>query len=404
MHFLKKLGSLPTYSKAEDVPMSTVQEGLDLYKQAADLGMTFWQFLETIQPSKAGDSLTAFERQLRLAGVIPKSIPELGLFSSSAEYLFQSDRPGSAILFPTLLQKEALWTKARQYTDINAIVATTRTISGTSSYQALHIDDSEIYGTGANGRRFRVDQAGNFPRVKIAWSDVANSVAKHGVQLDWSYEFVRRASIELLTTIVSRIMLQDAISVFDDAVAFAINGDGSTANPAATVKTFCKSTKATPGANEIVLDVSNDSIAAGVLPYEGWLKFIGGFTPYTPNVVCGNLATLVKFVTMSRPTMDPAAVITALLESKNQGTAKLNNELFPNVTLYLADGVPNNKLVAIDKDFALERVIELGSDIKEVTKVIQQQTEAMVISIADNVSKVFPAAIRVLDFSSAPAS
>lgn len=404
MHFLKKLSGLPTYAKPEEVPMATIDQGLDLYKQAADLGMTFWQFLETIQPSKADDRLTAFERQLKVAGIIPKSIPELGLFSSPAEYLFQSDRPGSAILFPVLLQKEALWTKARQYTDINAIVATTRTISGTSSYQALRIDDSEIYGSGANGRRFRVDQAGNFPRVKISWSDTANAVAKHGVQLDWSYEFVRRASIELLTTIVSRIMLQDAISVFDDAIAFAINGDGTTANPAATVKTFCKSTKSAPGANEIVLDVSNDSIAAGVLPYEGWLKFIGGFSPYTPNVVCGNLATLVKFVTMSRPTMDPAQVITALLESKNQGTAKLNNELFPNVILYLADGVPSNKLVALDKGFALERVIELGSDIKEVAKVIQQQTEAMVISIADNVSKIFPAAIRVLDFSGAPAS
>lgn len=404
MHVLKKLGSLPTYSRPEDVPMATLDQGLDLYKQAADMGMTFWQFLEAIQPSKDNDSLTAFERQLKLTGVIVKSRPEMGLFSSRAEYLFQSDRPGSAILFPVLLQKEALWTKARQYSDINAIVATTRTISGSSSYQAVRIDDSEIYGSGANGRRFRVDQAGNFPKVKISWSDAANAVAKHGVELNWSYEFVRRASIELLTTIVSRIMLQDAISVFDDAVSFAINGDGTSANPAATVKTFCKSTKSTPGTNEIVLDVSNDSIAAGVLPYEGWLKFIGGFAPYTPNVVCGNLATLVKFVTMTRPTMDPAQVITALLEAKNQGTAVLANELFPNVVLHLADGVPNNKLVALDKGYALERVIELGSDIKEVTKVIQQQTEAMVISIADNVSKIFPAAIRVLDFSGAPAS
>lgn len=399
--FLKKISQIQKYNSAAEVPLNTKEEALNLYKMAADHGMTFWQFLEVIQPSKAGDTLTAFERQLQHHGIITRSNPEKGLYSSTGEYFFQSDRPGSAILFPTLLQKTALWTKMKQYADINKVVASTRTISGASSYQSLYIDDSKIVGVG--GRNFRVDQAGNFPRVKIGWSDGANTVIKHGVQLDWTYEFVRRASIELMTTVVARIMLQDAIDNFNDAISLAINGDGTSNNPAATAKTFCKSTKSAT-ATEINLDVTNDSIAAGTLPYEGWLKFIGGMSPYKPDVVCGNLATLVKFVTMTRPTVDPAEVITKLLESKNQGTAKLDQELFPNVTLYLADGVPANKLLAIDSGFALERVIELGSDIKEVERVISNQTEAMVISIADSVSKIFPAACQVLDFSGAPAA
>lgn len=399
--FLKKISQIQKYNSAAEVPLNTKEDALNLYKMAADHGMTFWQFLEVIQPSKAGDNLTAFERQLQHHGIITRSNPEKGLYSSTGEYFFQSDRPGSAILFPTLLQKTALWTKMKQYADVNKIVASTRTISGASSYQSLYIDDSKIVGVG--GRSFRVDQAGNFPRVKIGWSDGANTVIKHGVQLDWTYEFVRRASIELMTTVVARIMLQDAIDNFNDAVSLAINGDGTSNNPAATAKTFCQSTK-TPTATEIALDVTNNSIAAGTLPYEGWLKFIGGMSPYKPDVVCGNLATLVKFVTMARPTVDPAEVITKLLESKNQGTAKLDQELFPNVTLYLADGVPVNKLLAIDSGFALERVIELGSDIKEIERVISNQTEAMVISIADSVSKIFPLACQVLDFSTAPAS
>lgn len=389
------------YKSAAEVPMGTKEEALALYQQAIDHGMTLWQYLEVIQPSSSSDNLTAFERQLQLSGILTKSDPERGLYASTGEYFFQSDRPGSAILFPALLQKAALFTKMKQYADINKLVASTRTISGASSYQSLYIDDSTI--TSKGGRNFRVDQAGNFPRVKIGWSEAANAVAKHGVQLDWSYEFVRRASIELMTTVVSRIMLQDAIDNFNDAIALAINGDGTAANPAAVVKTFCKSTK-TAGANEINLDVSNDAIAAGTIPYEGWLKFIGGMSPYKPNFVAGNLNTLVKFVTMSKPNMDPAEVITTLLEGKNQGTAKLDQELFPSVTLYLADNVPTNKLLAVDTQFALERIIELGSDIKEVSKVITNQTEAMVISISDSVSKIFPAAIQVLDFSSAPAA
>jgi hypothetical protein len=404
MH-LTKFKNLPKYESAKDVPMATKEQGLDLYKASIDAGMTFWQYLEMVQPSKPTDNLTAFERQLQLNGVIVKSRPDLGLYSSPGEYFFQSDRPGSAILFPVLLQKTALWTKLKAFVDINRIVATTRTISGTTAYTALSIDDTAIsnsngQGTAsAHGRRFRVDQRGNFPAVNIGWSEKTNAVTKHGVQLNWTYEFVRRASIELMQTVVARIMIQDQLELFNEAVSVIINGDG-TANPACTVKTF-KQTAAGATSNQIV---EPGITAAGTLSYAGWLKFIGNSRPYTYDAVFGNLDTLVKFVTMSRPTMDPAEIITNLLEAKNQGTAKLDTPLFPNVTLFLADGMPADNLLAVDTSFALERVIELGSDLKEVERVIQNQTEAMVISISDNVSKIFNEAAQVLDFSGIPAA
>lgn len=400
MHIMK-FKNLPKYDHAKDVPMTSKEQGLDLYKASIDAGMTFWQYLEMVQPSKPGDTLSAFERQLQLSGIIVKSRPDLGLYSSSGEYFFQSDRPGSAILFPVLLQKTALWTKLKSFVDINRIVATTRTITGTSAYSALSIDDSNITGASspsAHGRRFRVDQRGNFPAVNIGWSEKTNAVTKHGVQLNWTYEFVRRASIELMQTVVARIMLQDQLELFNEAVSIVINGDG-TANPACDVKTF-KLTAAGATANQIV----DADAAAGKLTYAGWLKFIGNSRPYTFDAVFGNLDTLVKFVTMSRPTMDPAEIITNLLEAKNQGTAKLDTPLFPNVTLFLADGMPADKLLGVDTSFALERVIELGSDLKEVERVIQNQTEAMVISISDNVSKIFKEAAQLLDFSAAPAA
>lgn len=399
MH-ITKYKNLPRYESAKDVPMTTAEQGITLYKQAIDAGMTFWQYLEMIQPSKPTDNLTAFERQLQLNGIVVQSRPDLGLYSSSGEYFFQTDRPGSAILFPVLLQKTALWTKLKAFVDINKIVATTRTITGTSAYSALSIDDTAITGISAtaHGRRFRVDQRGNFPAVSIGWSEKTNAVTKHGVQLNWTYEFVRRASIELMQTVVARIMIQDQLELFNEAVNVIINGDGS-ANPPCEVKTL-KKTAAGITSHQILTDAT----AAGELTYATWLKFIGNSRPYTFNAVFGNLDTLVKFVTMSRPTMDPAEIITNLLEAKNQGTAKLDTPLFPNVTLFLADVMPADKLLAVDTSFALERVIELGSDLKEVERVIQNQTEAMVISIADNISKIFNEAAQLLDFSAAPAA
>lgn len=394
---LKQLKNLKKYEKATDVPLT-----VDLYRMASDCGVTVYQLFEFIQPEQ-GSSLSAFDRQLQASGIVVKSDPTRGIYSSPGEYFFQSDRPGSAILFPAFLQKTALWAKQNLVNDINDIIAATRTITGTSTYAALSVDDSEIIGANAAGRRFRVDQRGNFPTVNIKWADMASSVTKHGVRLNWSYEFVRRASIELISLVVSRIMIQDQIEVFNDAIDMAINGDGTAANPAATVFKFVGPAYTGDMTNKLRLE--NSLLPdAGVITYEGWLKWLAGFKPYAPTAICGNLNTLVKIVMMERPNVDPAGVITMLLEAKTQGGAKLSTKVFPEVTLYLVDSVPDNTLVGLDKAYALERVLELGSDIQEAEKVIKNQTEDMIISIADNVSKIFNKAIQVLDFSAAPAN
>jgi hypothetical protein len=407
MNLNSKIQALTRYATAAEVPMGTKDQGLDHYKRASELGMTLWQYFELIQPSKPGEALTAFERQLQLAGIVTKSNPQLGLYASTGDYFFQSDRPGSAILFPVLLQKVALWAKLNQVADINKIVATTRTISGSTAYQSLYIDDSAIIGSTAataHGRRFRVDQRGQFPAVKIGWSETANAVTKHGVRLDWTYEFVRRASIELMTTVVARIMLQDQQELFNEAISLAISGDAnnSVANPAAVVKKF--RTNGTTGPNDIRLSTSTQT-AAGVIDYEGYLRFIGGFKPYNVNVIVGNIATLTKLILMQRPNIDPAQIITTLLtQTSTQGQInadQYNGQLFPNVTYYPSEAVGNDIIVGLDTQFAMERVIELGSDIQEVERVVSNQTEAMIISIADGVSKIFPSSIQVLDFSSA---
>jgi len=387
----KKLSNLKKYENAADVPLTA-----ELYREANELGMTFWQYLEVINPSKPGDTLDAFERQLQASGIVVKSDAVAGIYSSPGEYFFQSDRPGSAVLFPVLLQKTAMWAKMNRVTDINKLVATTRTIAGTSAYQTVAIDDSSIVGADGTGSSFRVDQRGNFPRVKVSWSDKTNAVSKHGVQLDWTYEFVRRASIEVMQTIVARIMLQDQAEVVEEAISVAINGDGT--SPAATVMTFAAN-NVTPTDTEILLNMA--SSAAGELPYEGYLKFIGGMKPYAPNVICGTLNTIVTMVTMERPNMDPTELISKIQEAKTQGTAKLVEGIFPNVEMLVADSMPDNTLLALDTAFALERVIELNSDIQEAEKAISNQTEKMVLSIADTVSKLFPDACKVLDFSAA---
>lgn len=392
---LKQLKNLQKYEKASDVPLTT-----DLYKMASDCGVTVFQLFEFIQP-EANSRLSAFDRQLQASNIVVKSDAARGIYSSPGEYFFQSDRPGSAILFPAFLQKTALWAKQNLVNDINEIIAATRTIAGTSTYSSLKIDDTEISGAGASGRRFRVDQRGNFPVVNIGWADVASTVTKHGVRLNWTYEFVRRASIELISLVVSRIMIQDQIEVFNDAIDMAINGDGTAANPAATVYKFVGPSYT--GSMENMLRLENSLLPdAGIITYEGWLKWLAGFKPYAPTAICGNLNTLVKIVMMERPNVDPAGVITMLLEAKTQGGAKLSTKVFPEVTLYLVDSVPDNLLVGLDKAYALERVIELGSDIQEAEKAIKNQTQDMVISISDNVSKIFNAAIQVLDFSAAP--
>ena len=371
---LKRAG-LQKVEKAEEVKL-----GKEMYELAYKHGMTFSQLLETVNPSEANASLDAFERQCKRFGIILKNIPEKGIWASKGELFFQSNQPASRILFPEYLNRVARAAILEDY-DINWIVANIRPVdSGT--FRSLYISD-----TTSQRRKARTTEGSRFAKTKVDWSELAGTVKKFGIEIDASYEFVRRADIPLIDLVIQRCLLQSRVDDFADAVNVLINGDdhASPANPA-------------PVDNLTTLD---PSATAGTLTYKGYLKFGNQFRPYKMNVAIGNIDTILQVILCEKPSADPIQLY-ALLQSKVNLLGEqitVINPAWGKVSLVIHEDVPDYKLIGLDKRYALEKVVEIGSDLQETDKLISEQFEKIVISEAMNFSKLFTDACRVLDIN-----
>jgi len=266
------------------------------------------------------------------------------------------------------------------------LVASTRSITGTV-YESLSIDDTGL--TTNKGTAFRVSERGRFPEVGISWSQAAHRTDKHGVALNFSYEFLRRAPSELVSTVVSRIAAYDLDGLFNDAIAFIINGDtdGNTAAPNIHVEAL--------------------GGVAGTLDYRSYLTWLTSFRPFKPTMIIGRLASILDLLTMPRKdmagnivTLNEIAVREALLSGMGGAVTGARGtpgfELFPNLQLRVVDDsvIAATTLLAVDTSSCMERILEVGSDLQETEKFITNQTTTLVMSVQDNFSKIWTNAAR----------
>jgi hypothetical protein len=370
-----------------------VQLTPSMYAEAADYRMSLSQYLERINPSKPEDKLDAFERQLQRFGIVTKSIPERGIYASTIEQFLkaseqyadnrplQTDVPESRILFPEFVSRVARMAllKDQDY-DVNNLLATTRTIQGTT-YKEMWIDTTPGQSDQPNRDNYamgRVGEFGTFPRVQISWSESAKSVYKRGVQIDMSYEFQREATMDILSIVISRIMMTQSMDLFKKALAIGFNGttvtESSTLDPLAT-------------GNKIT--------------YTAWLKWTASFKPYSCSTYYCSLDTALKVIMMEKPNVDPVAMMAALKQGPVTQEIQVSRGMWANVTIFpMTDGsIPDDYIFTLDKQYALERVIQAGTDIQESERIITQQFDSMVISVSDEISRIFHDATFVLHLS-----
>jgi len=366
-----------------------------MYSEAADAKMSLSQYLERVNPSQPGDKLDAFERQLQRFGIVVKSNPELGIYASTIEQFLKASEayadnqplqtgvPASTILFPEFISRVARMAllKDQDY-DVNMLLATTRTINS-STYKELWIDTTPGQSDQPDGTKYemgRVGEFGTFPRVQITWEESAKSVYKRGVQIDMSYEFQREASMDILSIVIQRIMLSQSVSLFKKAIDKAFNG-----------------------ATAVESDSLDAAATGNVITYEAWLKWTGSFAPYAPDTYYMSLDTALKVILMEKPNVDPVAMMAALKQGPVTQEIQVSRGLWKNVTIFpmTDDTIPDDYILTLDREYALERVVQAGTDIQETERIITQQFDSVVISIADEISQIFTDAVFVLHLSDA---
>lgn len=333
-----------------------IREGVNLSRWLEDQDPT--QEYSTSDPLSQMD---AFERQMYWAGIRTHSDPVKGLFADTVDRFYMSDQPASVVLFPefinrvlreTLIAPDILGDLIAQVTPVNS-----------SSYRTIYLND-----TVGERRMGRVTQGGAIPRVKLATAEHAITLQKYGVILEGSYEVYRRMQIDLFARHVARIGMQAMLDKSQDALNVAINGDGNS-NPAINY-------------NETALDSGG---VAGTLSYKAWLRWGMKSWPYKIDTVIAGEAEMLQLLTLQFPNIDPTmllALITSQGPAADGDRLRLNSRSTPwaNMNLIFFPLAPANILTGLQRDSALEMVMEVGASITETDKIIAQQLNEIAIT------------------------
>lgn len=280
---------------------------------------------------------------------------EQGVLLQAASETFQTF-PGTRALFPEVIDDMLRWSDRQdQIESTEHLVGQRRTISGNEMVSTIVEDDSDERGT------YTVPELANIPVRTIRTSETAVKMYKHGSAYRTSYEFSRRASLDILTPFAARVARQLEISKTTAAVSVLINGDG--VNGAATVKAL--------GA-----DYGGDFSGNLTLKdnYRALVKFLMDCARAGKPVdtLVGNFDTYVELLFMFMPTLNGGRSDAEAIATMGGPSLQLPI-LGGAVKFAIASAVPPNRLIAYSKAETLEELIEAGSSISENERSVLNQ-------------------------------
>jgi hypothetical protein len=348
---------------------ASIQAAQNLIGEARDFGLNLRDYLtlaidvpgseEAARYQDGSGFLSGYEASLAYLQLPVADDFSRGVVLDAASDTFQTF-PGTRALFPEVVDDMVRW-KYRQESIENtgAIVAQSRTISGIEMISTVVDDKADDYQTVR-----AVSELGRMPVRTIRTGETAVKFYKHGGGLRYSYEFNRRARIDLLTPYQNRMARETERSKVWTATGILINGDGVN------------------GAAGVVTQSSLDSGATtGKISRKGLVKWlINRAKAGTPvDTVLGNWDAYLEWLELFAVNKvgDRSEVQDAAVQGFQLGGVPLLQGI---VNFALSSAVPANRLVGFSKGDTLEELIEAGSNIEESERSIQNQSITVVKS------------------------
>lgn len=334
---------------------------MDLYRQAHSKEMTLSMYLESLDPSPEGSKLDAFERLMQEAGIVTRNIPEKNIFSSKVDAFYRTDE--NKLLFPEYIARTLVQAMV-QYPVYQYLVAA-RTMIDSNVYKAAYLDLDDASNKKATQMR-RVTEAAELPVAKLKLGESAINIYKYGRAIEASYEALRRMSIDVFNIHLQEIGIQAADNKIAEILTVIKDGDGN--NNAATIYK----------AKDL------DSSFSSALTRTAWIKFLLKFYPRACNTVVADEEGLLQILEVLYPASTVAGLMDELLANGLNISVQLPQNIVTNVTLLYSPYVEkiNNKhaIYGLNRESAIEEIVEVGSTISEVDKFIKNQTELLTIS------------------------
>jgi hypothetical protein len=345
-------------------------------------GMTFSAYLEKLSPSAPGEKLDAYERLLQHCGIVLHNDPAKGVYAGRGDLFFQSNMPESRILFPEFINRNIRAAMIARGDFLSYLIAETE-FSVNGLFRGIYLDDTK-----AQRHMGRIPEGGTPKIIKATWSEKAVRIGKFGIEVQMSYDFVRGASLPIISLLLSRVALTKALDELSEAVYVLVNGDGNTKEGTAgsTIKLSDMGAAAHTDSSD--------------LDYPSYLKFLTQFYPYRATTIVGGLTDLVNFICMAKPSVDPVLLYALIDKSMTGGVPTIVDNPFGQISLVPfidTTTLPANKFVAVDKTMALLCHRDVGVDLVETDRLIRGQFEQINITNKVGFSTIFAAATKQLD-------
>ena len=266
--------------------------------------------------------------------------------------------PGSRALFPEVIDDVLQWANRQTaFENVAPMLASSRVTNGPELLFTIVDDDS------AARKSHDVPELGRIPTRSISTSQNTVTFHKVGSGIKVSYEFTRRARLDIIAPFMARIARELEQDKVRHATNLVINGDGA-ANGAINV--VAQSAKA----------------VAGVTPTAGQLSYLNFLMWLVDRAKAGTPVDTILvgwdgFFEYNRLFAQPISGNTQAADQLRK--AGVNLDQFGNIGLnlsvrpVLSSAVPAGQLIGITKGEALGELIEANSNIEESQKLIRTQ-------------------------------
>lgn len=328
---------------------------------------------------KYNGELDAFDIALLSKGIVVKDNLEFGIQSSSMMTFFTTDE--NKILFPEFMIRQ-LRQISGMPSIINEIVASTRVITGDAAKQVV----LDLSGTPAGAKnkqalkKRRIAEGANIPVATLKLGEIAIKIYKYGIGVKATYEVLRRTTIDMFRKQMELVSLQAGYDEVGAVVEVIVEGDGNT-NPAQVYT----ATDLNPEAEEGKIDEIT------------LVKFLVKQAPFNYDTILVDEEIYTQICT--------------ILLDKN-----LTNAINPRVNFEFPQGLLSNlrvifsedlglsengkhQIIGLAKKYAIEKTVEAGSIINEVSKTVENQTQLAVMTENAGFNKIDARASAILELA-----
>ena len=329
---------------------------------------------------KFDGELDAFDIALLSHGIIVKDNLEFGIQSSDVFKFFTTDENRN-------LFSEFIIRQLRQISGmpsiINSLVGSTRVITGDSAKQIiLDLTDTPAGKENRQSlKKRRIAEGADIPTAKLKLGESSIKIYKYGTGVTATYEVLRRTTIDMFKKYMELVSFQAGYDEVGTVIETILEGDGNS-NPAKVYKAS---------------DFNPDAVEGKIDPVT-LISFLVSNPEIGFNTVIVDKETYVQFATT--------------LMNKN-----LTNSINPRVNFNFPQTLLNNlnvilsedlelssrgkhQVIGLNSQYAIEKTIEAGSIINEITKAAQNQTQTAYLTENAGFSKIDSRASAILELDS----